>query len=89
MSLTYPADRLSAPCPSMLVTLPSGSLIVKRFQETPPRPWLIWTMDVSKQGLGALHAHFLNMLIVSDGRQRDFTPFMCRILLSLRGRRIS
>lgn len=29
-----------------------GGLLVKRFQETPMRPWNIWSMDVSKQCLG-------------------------------------
>jgi hypothetical protein len=31
---------------------PAGGLIVKRCYEEPPRPWRIWILDVSKQGLG-------------------------------------
>jgi uncharacterized membrane protein YhaH (DUF805 family) len=42
----------------------AGSLIVKRFSETPRRPWLIWFFDVAKQGLGSVYAHFLNMFVV-------------------------
>lgn len=38
-------------------------LLVKRAKETPPRPWKIWGMDVGKQCIGSLYAHFVNMLL--------------------------
>jgi len=38
-------------------------LVCKRYRERPRRPWRIWFMDVSKQGLGALFAHVLNIMI--------------------------
>lgn len=40
-----------------------STLVFKRFRERPRRPWRIWFMDVSKQGLGALFAHVLNLLL--------------------------
>jgi len=40
-----------------------GGLVIKRFQETNPRPWRIWGLDVGKQCLGSLYAHVLNMLL--------------------------
>lgn len=40
-----------------------GGLLVKRAKETPRRPWKIWGMDVGKQCIGSLYAHFVNMLL--------------------------
>lgn len=41
------------------------SLIYKRQREFPQRPWRIWTFDVSKQLLGALSLHFINLILSS------------------------
>lgn len=38
------------------------SLLVKRSYENPRRPWRVWCFDVSKQVIGALLLHFLNVL---------------------------
>ena len=40
-----------------------ASLFVKRFFEFPRRSWLIFCLDVSKQGFSALLAHCLNLLL--------------------------
>lgn len=40
-----------------------STLVFKRYRERPRRPWRIWFMDVSKQGLGALFAHVLNLFL--------------------------
>lgn len=40
-----------------------STLVFKRYRERPRRPWRIWFMDVSKQGLGALFAHILNLFL--------------------------
>lgn len=37
------------------------SLIWKRYRETPKRPWKIFTFDVSKQVLGSMLTHVLNL----------------------------
>ena len=36
-------------------------LIIKRWRETPKRPWRIWFFDVSKQIFGAMLLHILNL----------------------------
>lgn len=41
------------------------ALIVKRCRERPQRPWSIFMLDVSKQGLSAVLAHSMNMLIAT------------------------
>lgn len=38
-------------------------LIIKRFRETPRRPWKIWLFDTSKQLISQLMAHFINLTI--------------------------
>lgn len=38
-------------------------LVLKRFQEVPQRPWLVWFLDVGKQCAGASYAHGMNLLI--------------------------
>ncbi|KAI0940023.1 hypothetical protein AcV5_001242 [Taiwanofungus camphoratus] len=40
-----------------------SSLIYKRHRETPKRPWRIWLFDVSKQIVGQLCVHGVNVLI--------------------------
>ncbi|KJA29781.1 hypothetical protein HYPSUDRAFT_60632 [Hypholoma sublateritium FD-334 SS-4] len=39
------------------------SLIYKRHRETPKRPWKIWLFDVSKQVVGQLFVHGINLLV--------------------------
>lgn len=39
------------------------SLVYKRFRETPRRPIKIWSFDVSKQVLGSVFIHILNLLM--------------------------
>lgn len=50
-------------------------LAVKRLHEHPRRPWRIWLFDVSKQVLGALFIHFVNVL-ASIAISGDDTPGM-------------
>lgn len=38
-------------------------LIIKRFRESPRRPWKIWLFDTSKQLISQLMAHFINLTI--------------------------
>ncbi|OQR83541.1 hypothetical protein ACHHYP_14594 [Achlya hypogyna] len=40
-----------------------GVLYVKRELELPKRPFNVWTYDVSKQGIGALMIHMLNIIL--------------------------
>jgi hypothetical protein len=40
------------------------SLYIKRLQERPRRTFMTWFLDVSKQGLGAVYAHVLNMVCI-------------------------
>lgn len=42
-----------------------GSLWFKRMREKPRRKFETWFMDVTKQGLGAVYAHLLNMLVAA------------------------
>ena len=37
------------------------SLVYKRWRETPKRPWRIWFFDVSKQVIGSMLTHVLNL----------------------------
>ncbi|EJF62288.1 Vaculolar membrane protein-domain-containing protein [Dichomitus squalens] len=39
------------------------SLVYKRHRETPKRPWRIWLFDVSKQIVGQMFVHGVNVLI--------------------------
>ncbi|EGR29543.1 hypothetical protein IMG5_153600 [Ichthyophthirius multifiliis] len=38
-------------------------LIYKRHKERPKRQWKIWALDTSKQGVSALLAHMLNVIL--------------------------
>lgn len=38
-------------------------LIIKRCYEHPKRPWKIWILDISKQIVSQLLAHFINLTI--------------------------
>ncbi|TFK25940.1 hypothetical protein FA15DRAFT_667932 [Coprinopsis marcescibilis] len=40
-----------------------GSLVFKRYREKPRRPWRIWLFDVSKQVVGQMFVHGVNVLI--------------------------
>jgi hypothetical protein len=40
-----------------------GSLVLKRQRERPKRPWKIWMLDISKQMLGQLFVHTLNVFL--------------------------
>ena len=53
---------------SLLLTLISpclaraaSVLVVKRFREQPRRPWKIWGLDVTKQGISMICAHFVGL----------------------------
>lgn len=48
-----------------------GSLVYKRYRETPQRPWNVWMMDVSKQLLGQLLVHLLNVVFSSTSTERN------------------
>lgn len=39
------------------------SLVYKRWRETPKRPWKIWFFDVSKQVVGSVLVHILNLVM--------------------------
>lgn len=43
------------------------TLVWKRFRETPKRPWKVWFFDVSKQVLGSILLHALNLLMSTMG----------------------
>lgn len=47
----------------VLGALSFSVLIIKRCYEHPKRPWRIWAMDTSKQGVSQIIAHFLNVTI--------------------------
>ncbi|KAL6309836.1 vacuolar membrane protein-domain-containing protein [Sparassis latifolia] len=55
--------------PTALITqglmgvLVMSSLVYKRHREEPKRPWRIWLFDVSKQVIGQLFVHGVNVLI--------------------------
>lgn len=56
-----------------LAAIALATLLYKRHLERPRRPWLVWTLDVSKQGLGALYAHVLNIFIAEGLHSRGGT----------------
>ncbi|KAG9317801.1 vacuolar membrane protein-domain-containing protein [Chiua virens] len=76
------------------------SLVYKRHRETQKRPWNIWLFDVSKQVLGQMFVHGLNVLISDLGSHQlagnactyyflnvllDTTPGIGLIYLALQG----
>ncbi|TFK55645.1 hypothetical protein OE88DRAFT_1622416, partial [Heliocybe sulcata] len=65
--LLGPTALIVQGCMGVLVIL---SLIFKRQRETPKRPWRIWLFDVSKQVLGQLFVHGVNVLISDVGAHR-------------------
>ena len=50
---------------ALLCGIAFGSLYLKRLREVPRRKFLTWFLDVSKQGIGAVYAHVLNMIIAN------------------------
>ncbi|KAE8210672.1 hypothetical protein CF327_g5484 [Tilletia walkeri] len=50
---------------ALMGVLVLGSLVLKRQRERPKRPWKIWSLDISKQMLGQLFVHTLN-IVLSD-----------------------
>ncbi|KAF8656050.1 hypothetical protein AX16_002786 [Volvariella volvacea WC 439] len=44
-----------------------SSLIYKRHRENPRRPWRIWLFDVSKQVVGQMFVHGVNLLVSNVG----------------------
>jgi hypothetical protein len=47
-----------------------SSLYIKRMQEVPRRTFTTWVLDVSKQGIGAVYAHILNMIVAAAISQK-------------------
>ncbi|KIK67690.1 hypothetical protein GYMLUDRAFT_256533 [Collybiopsis luxurians FD-317 M1] len=68
---SYPVDRRSCQLLGPTALIVQGlmgvlvilSLIFKRHRETPKRPWRIWLFDVSKQIVGQMFVHGVNVLI--------------------------
>ncbi|KDO35089.1 hypothetical protein SPRG_01154 [Saprolegnia parasitica CBS 223.65] len=57
-----------------------GVLYVKRELEQPKRSFNVWTYDVSKQGIGALMIHMLNILLsIFLTRRSDVSDDECAI----------
>jgi hypothetical protein len=48
---------------AFLALLCIGTLIIKREQEYPRREWLVWFLDVAKQGLGSTVGHVANIYL--------------------------
>jgi hypothetical protein len=58
----------------VLGALSFSVLIIKRYKEHPKRPWRIWAMDTSKQGVSQMIAHFINVgisLLLSSHLNND------------------
>jgi len=49
----------------LLAVIALGSLYFKRHHEIPKRKFMTWWLDVSKQGIGAVYAHIVNMYIAA------------------------
>jgi hypothetical protein len=60
-----------------------GSLLLKRQQESPKRPWRIWAADVSKQVIGQAFLHGSNLAIsdlIARHSARESNPCtLCRL----------
>lgn len=59
----------------LLACFALASLYFKRQQEYPRRKFKTWFLDVSKQGIGAVYAHILNMVIaaiIAENVRGDF-----------------
>jgi len=58
-------DGFTAAVQGLLAALALASLYIKRLSEQPRRKFMVWWLDVSKQGIGATYAHCLNMVIAA------------------------
>ena len=58
-------DAFTAWVQIFLAVFALGSLWFKRMREKPRRKFETWFMDISKQGIGAVYAHLLNMLVAA------------------------
>ncbi|CDR88089.1 related to Vacuolar membrane protein [Sporisorium scitamineum] len=62
-----------------------GSLVYKRQREKPKRKWKIWALDVSKQLLGQLFVHILNVVlsdfVASGGGENPCSLYFLNILV--------
>jgi hypothetical protein len=58
-------DSFTAVVQALLAVLALASLYIKRLNEQPRRKFMVWWLDVSKQGIGATYAHCLNMVIAA------------------------
>lgn len=56
-------DRFAISVQVLMGALALSSLVYKRHREKPRRPLKIWSFDVSKQVLGQLIVHILNILV--------------------------
>ncbi|KAI0278616.1 vacuolar membrane protein-domain-containing protein [Russula aff. rugulosa BPL654] len=56
---------------ALLGVLVIGSLLLKRQREKPKRPWRIWLFDVSKQVVGQMFVHGVNVFISDVGSTRS------------------
>jgi len=50
----------------LLALLALVSLWFKRLQERPRRTFITWSLDISKQAIGACYAHVLNMVCMNE-----------------------
>jgi hypothetical protein len=75
----FPVDRKSCQLlgPTALVVqglmgvLVISSLLFKRHREKPIRPWRIWLFDVSKQVVGQMFVHGVNVIVSDVGSTRS------------------
>ncbi|CAD6961743.1 unnamed protein product [Tilletia controversa] len=62
-----------------------GSLVLKRQRERPKRPWKIWSLDISKQMLGQLFVHTLNIVlsdaVAAHGRSNPCSLYFLNIAI--------
>jgi len=74
--LVYSAeDSFTSFVQFLLACFALASLYLKRQQEVPRRKFRTWFLDVSKQGIGAIYAHILNMVIaalIAENVRGDF-----------------
>jgi hypothetical protein len=58
-------DAFTSLVQGLLAAIALASLYIKRNHEVPRRKFMTWWLDTSKQGIGAVFAHFSNMLIAA------------------------
>lgn len=70
---------------AMMGILVIASLIYKRQRETPKRKWKIWMLDISKQMLGQLFVHILNVVlsdfVASGGGENPCSLYFLNVLV--------